>query len=153
MDTKNKLNETALKINSLLSEYIVIHDEVFKFSWKRIIPLPLIFKTINFHDLHEKVGKILDNLKQCNDIISELLGEVSGMESRFAHFLLEYCLALIDTVITLKEILYQLYLKSENSGDYSFSKHHKLSKEYNEAVKKYYSIGNRLNDLYTEFNQ
>jgi len=120
---------------------------------EKIIPLQLIFKAVNFHDLHEKVGKILDNLKQCNDVISELLSEVSGMESRLAHFLSEYCLALIDTVSTLKEMLYQLYLKSENSGDYSLLKHNKLSKEYNEAVKKYYSMGNRLNELYTEFNQ
>lgn len=153
MNTKNELDEIALKINNLLSEYIIIHDEVFKFSWRKIIPLPFIFKAINFHDLHEKADKVLNNLEQCNDDLSRILSEVSDKESRFAHFLSEYCLVLTNTVSLLKEMLYQLYLKSENSGDYNLSKHNSLSKEYDEAVRKYYSMGNRLNELYTEFNQ
>jgi len=153
MNTKNEHNAIALRINNLLSEYIIIHDEVFKFSWRKIIPLPFIFKVINFHDLHEKADEILNNLEKCNDDISRILSEVSDKESRFAHFLSEYCLALTNTVSLLKEMLYQLYLKSKNSGDYSLSKHNSLSKEYDKAVKKYYSMGNRLNELYTEFNQ
>ena len=153
MNTKNELDEIALKINNLLSEYIIIHDEVFKFSWRKIIPLPFIFKAINFHDLHEKADKVLNNLEQCNDDLSRILSEVSDKESRFAHFLSEYCLVLTNTVSLLKEMLYQLYLKSENSGDYILSKHNSLSKEYDEAVRKYYNMGNRLNELYTEFNQ
>lgn len=153
MTTKNELNETALKINNLLSEYVIIHDEVFKFSWRKIIPLPFIFKAINFHDLHEKAAKILTNLEQCNDDVSRMLSEAPDQESRFAHFLSEYCLTLTNTVSLLKEMLCQLYLKSENSGDYNLSKHNSLSKEYDEAIKKYYSMGNRLNELYAEFNQ
>lgn len=153
MNTKNELNEIALRVNNLLSEYIVIHDEIYKFSWRKIIPLPFVFKAIDFHNLHEKADRILNNLEQCNDDISKILDEVSNNESRFAHFLSEYCLALTNTVSLLKEMLHQLDLKSENSGDYSLSKHNKLSKEYDEAVQKYHGMGNRLNELYTEFNQ
>jgi len=153
MNTKNELNEMALTVNHLLSEYIIIHDEIFKFSWRKIIPLPFIFKAIDFRSLHEKADKILNNLEQCNVDISKILNEIQNSESRFAHFLSEYCLALTNTVSLLKEMLHQLDLKSENSGDYSLSKHNKLLKEYDEAVQKYYSMGNRLNELYTEFNQ
>lgn len=153
MNKENKLKEIALKINKLLSEYIIIHDEVFKFSWRKVIPLPFIFKAIDFRDLHKRAGEIISDLRQCNNDISEILNEVPDKENRFAQFLSKYCLVLINTVSILKEILHQLYLKSENSGDYSPSKHNNLSKEYDEAVKKYYAMGNRLNKLHTELNQ
>jgi phage-related minor tail protein len=153
MNTKNELNEIFLKINNLLNEYIVIHDEVFKFSWRKIIPLPFIFKAINFHNLQQKAEEILNELEQCNNDLNKILSKVSDKESRCAHFLSEYCLALTNTVSLLNNMLHQLYLKSENSGDYNLSKHNSLSKEYDEAVQKYYGMGNRLNELYKEFNQ
>lgn len=112
-----------------------------------------INKAIDFHDLHQRVEEILSNLEQCNDDISGILNEVSEKVDHFTHFLSGYCLSLTNTVSLLKEMLYQLYLKSENSGDYSLPKHNSISKEYDEVVKKYYSMGNRLNEPYTEFNQ
>lgn len=153
MNTKYELNETALKINNLLSKYIIIHDEVFKFSWRKIIPLPFIFKTMNFLDLHEKANEIMNNLKQCNDAVNRILSEASDQESRFAYFLSEYCLSLINTVSRLKGMLYQLYLKSENSGDYNLLKHNSLSAEYKKAVREYQNMGARLNKLHTEFSK
>jgi len=153
INTKNELNNIATEINRLLSEYIEIHNEVFKFSWRKIIPIPFIFKAIDFKGLQSKAGKILITLENSNELIAQLLTKVSSDQSCFAHFLSEYCLALIETVSIFEKMLFQLYLKSQNSGDYSLSEHNKLSKGYEEAVRKYYSMGNRLNELYSEFNQ
>ncbi|MDO8885653.1 hypothetical protein [Candidatus Oleimmundimicrobium sp.] len=152
-DLKNELRLIAVEVNELLSRYIEIHNAVFKFSWRKIIPLPFVFKSINFNDLHSRAKQILSELEACNQQINSLIEDTTQKESRFAHFLSEYCGALIKTVSLLKEILHQLHLKSENSSKYNLSKYNKQCDLYNEAVNKYSSMGGRLNELYSEFNQ
>jgi len=150
---RNELKSIAIEVNDILSRYIEIHDDVFKFSWRKIIPLPFVFKSIDFNDVHTQVKQILSELETCNEQINGLIENIAQKESRFAHFLSEYCIALIETVSLLKEILYQLYLKSQNSNEYSLSEYNKHCDLYKKAVDKYSSMGNRLNELYAESNR
>jgi uncharacterized coiled-coil DUF342 family protein len=150
---KNELKSIAIKVNDLLSRYIGIHDVVFKFSWRKILPLPFIFKTTDFNSLHTQAKQIFSELKTCHEQIDDLIEKTAHKESRFAHFLSEYCIALIETVSLLKKILYQLYLKSQNSKEYGLGEYNKQCDLYKKAVNKYSNMGGRLNELYEEFNQ
>ena len=152
-DLKNELKLIAVEVNELLNRHIKIHNAVFKFSWRKIIPLPFIFKAIDFNGLHNNVKQILYELETYNKRIDTLIEDIAQKESRFAYFLSEYCMALIETISLLKEILYQLYLKSKNSTDYNLTEHNKMIKLYEETVNKYSSMGSRLNKLYSEFIQ
>ena len=149
-DLKEDMKIIVAEINVLLNRYIEIHNDVFKFSLRKIIPLPFVFKTIDFNELHNKAKQILAELEVSNKRINSLIKYVHQKESLFAHFLAEYCAALIETVSLLKRILYQLYLKSENSNEYNLSEHNKMLKSYEETVNKYSAIGTRLNKLYQE---
>lgn len=149
-DLKNELKSIAVEVNGLLGKYITIHDAVFKFSWRKIIPLPFIFKAIDFNNLHNQAKQILSELETCNQRIDTLIENTTQKERRFARFLSEYCMALIETVSLLKEILYQLYLKGENSNKYSLSEYNKQCALYKDAVSNYTSMGSQLNELYQE---
>lgn len=152
-DLKGELKSIAFDVNELLSRYTKIHDCVFKFSWREIIPLPFFFKKIDFKGLHTQATQLLHELENCNQRINNLIEDIAQKESRFAHFLSEYCMTLIETISILKGILYQLYLKSENSNEYSLSEHNKKINLYKGAIDKYTSMGSRLNELYSEFIQ
>jgi len=150
-EIKYEIKLIATEINGLLNRYIEIHNSVFKFSWRKAIPLPFFFKPINFDSLHNKAEQILSELSSSNKRITLLLEYINQKESHFAHFLSEYCTALMETVSLLKRILYQLYLKSENSNEYNLDEHNKMLKLYKEAVNRYSAMGSRLNELYIEF--
>lgn len=152
-NSRNELKAIAIGINDLLKGYVEIHNAVFRFSWRRMIPLPFIFEAIDFDDLRSRAKHILSELETCNQRIDSLIGETAQKESRFAHFLSEYCMALIETVCLLKKILYQLCLRSENSNEYRLSEYNSQCNLYKEAVNKYTTMGGRLNELYSEFNQ
>ena len=149
-DLKNELKSIAVEVNDLLDKYITIHDAVFKFSWRKIIPLPFIFKAIDFNSLHIQAKQILSELEACNQRIDTLIENTTQKERRFARCLSEYCMALIETVSLLKEILYQLYLKGESSNKYSLSEYNKQCALYKDAISNYTSMGNQLNELYQE---
>ncbi len=152
-DLKGELKSIALEVNGLLSSYTKIHDGVFKFSWRKIIPLPFFFKKIDFKGLHTQATHIIHGLEICNNRITSGLNEITTKDKRLAYFLSEYCMALIYAVSLLKDILYQLHLKSENLYEHNLIEHKKLCNLYNKAVDKYYNMSSRLNELYSEFIQ
>jgi len=147
---RKKLKSIAVEINTLLSKYIEIHDALFKFSWRKIIPLPFIFRPIDFDHLHGCAGQILSQLETCNQQVNSLAEELTQKENRFAGFLSEYCMTLIETVSLLEGILHQLQLKSEHSKGYSLAEHNKQCALYEKAVDKYMTMGDQLNELYQE---
>lgn len=147
-DQREELKSIAAAINELLSRYIEINDAIFKFSWRKIVPLPFVFKPIDCGHLHSCAGHILSQLEVCNQQICTLTDGLTENESLFADFLSEYCKALIGTVSLLEGITLQLNLKSKGSGEYSLTEHQQQCRLYKGAVDKYIAMGDRLNELY-----
>ena len=152
-NTRNELRSIAIEVNSLLSRYIVIHDAVFKFSLRKVIPLPSIFKAIDFGDLYNQAKQIIAELEKYNRETEDLIQKATQIERRFGLSLSEYCVALIETVSLLRDILFQLYLKSQNLSGYRLSEYNKQCDLYKKAASEYRSLGGRLNDVYSEFIQ
>lgn len=137
----------AFQVNEILSKYIFIHDEIFKFSIRKIIPIPGIFKKIDY-------------LTHCNnlDVISKKLDaiekEITNTQKNIADktdqlFLValdNYASSLNKTIKKLYSISYSLYKKSEGE-DYSASKYNNDMNIYNQYVEQYRIIGSKLNSL------
>jgi hypothetical protein len=151
-DLNKELNLIVVRINALLTQYIEIHDVAFKFSLRKIIPLPFIFKAIDFDSLCYQPEKIKTELNTCNQQICYLI-ENGLNKNRFTYFLSEYCQALVVAVSLLRGILHQLYLKSQHSCEYTWGKYDEQIKLYDKAMNKYTTMGNDLNRLYAEFNR
>jgi len=148
LNSNTQLRLIALKISNLLKKYVAIHNIVFKFSWRRIIYLPFIFEAIDFNNLCNQVKQILSELETYNQQINRLIENTTQKENLFARSLLKYCIALMETISLLKELLYQLYLKSKKLNKYNLNKYNKQYNLYKDSIGKYIGIGEQLSELY-----
>ena len=133
------LPEELIRANAILGDYIVIHDAIFKFSWRKALPIPGLFKATDF-GLH---CRELDRLaSQLAAIASALKAESGALEG--SH---RYTVALLEAVQALREICGRFYEKSQ--GD--------LSKypmaEYNANLKTYEGLRNKCQELGAALNQ
>ena len=74
------LRQIAVEINGLLSRYVEVHDAIFQFSWRKIIPLPFIFRPIDFGHLNGRTEQILSQLEVCNQQISSMAEDLTQRE-------------------------------------------------------------------------
>ena len=58
------LPEELTRTNAILDEYVAIHDAIFKFSWRKALPIPGLFKATDFgahvRDLDRLASKLAD---------------------------------------------------------------------------------------------
>ena len=141
---KNSLQQYALDINDLLSEYILLHNKL----QKKTNSVWGIFKPINFEELRQTSQEIQNKLE---DKVSDISGlrkkATNNSEKEFTNCLLEYAQALLNTLNLFKKMASDLLLKS-SGGKLSLPKHMENSRSYKDSISQYQIIGNRLNELY-----
>lgn len=147
-ELKNNLQAISIKVNDLLTRYIAIHDKIFKFSFRKIIRLPLIFRRVDFQSHHREAESILAQLNDCKVIIDKMTPESRSGKKEYLEVLSRYAIALIETVNLLKIVLGELYEKSQNSKQYNYEQYKKDLAFYEDAVKKYVNLGQKLNVFY-----
>ena len=133
------LPEELTRTNAILDEYVAIHDAIFKFSWRKALPIPGLFKATDFgahvRDLDRLASKLVD-------ISASLKAESGALEG--SH---QYMAAVLEAIRALREICRRFYEKSQ--GD--------LSKypmaEYNANLKTYEGLMNKCQELGVVLNQ
>lgn len=150
MNSKEKIVELSWNVNNLLSQYIAIHDDVFETSIRNIIPIPGIFKAIDFGAYLQKTENIIPELENCDSKIKFLADNFSGEEREYLDLLSKYVGALIETVSCLKVVLGALYAKSQSfiNSNYDWSNYKIDLAKYEQSVQDYLVVGGRLNDLF-----
>ena len=127
-----------IRVHAILEEYLAIHDAIFKFSWRKAIPIPGIFKPIDcgrhFRDLGllgcelERVSRELQRDPDAPDVVHS------------------YAVALFQTIEFLREMCGRLYEKSQgNIAAYPMSDYNSDVQQYNQLVAKYRAVGMALN--------
>ena len=133
------LPEELTRTNAILGEYVTIHDAIFKFSWRKTLPIPGIFKATDFGAHFRDLGRLASELAA---ISSSLKAESVSLEG--SH---QYTAALLEAVQSLREICGRLYEKSQGE----------LSKypmaEYNANLKTYEGLMNKCQELGAALNQ
>jgi len=137
-------------VNDLLSQYVAIHDDIFKTSIRHAIPIPGIFKAIDFGAHLEKVKNIIPELENCDNKIKSLTESTSGQEREYLDLLSRYVGALIETVSRLKVLVGALYDKSQSfvNSNYDWKNYKSDLAKYEQSVQDYMAIGGRLNELF-----
>ena len=141
----------AANVNDILSRYILIHDRIFKFSIRKLLPIPGLFKATSFCTHENDLDALLGELAAARDSISDhLIGlrEVATTEGEFIGMLDEYAAALNDTMYQLHGISSELCLKSRGEGDYPHRRYQADVDSYEKSVVRYRQIGDRLNVLH-----
>ena len=150
MEDKKKFNDIAYKINELLYEYVNIHNDVLsrKFSIREIIPIPFLFKPVDYSIPVGELDKIMERL---NEIMYELQAYSEENELKEHPFYItaaKYISLLYKAVKLLRNILYKLYLKARGKGDYSYREFNRELDSYQQEVKVYSEFGNDFNKAF-----
>ena len=133
------LPEELIRANAILREYVVIHDAIFKFSWRKTLPIPGIFKATDFGAHFRDLGRLASELAAISSALKAESGSLEG-----SH---HYTAAVLEAVQALREICGRLYEKSQGE----------LSKypmaEYNANLKTYEGLMNKCQELGAALNQ
>src|SRR3954468_13373221 len=99
------LPNELIRVNAILHEYVAIHDTIFKFSWRKTLPIPGLFKPTDFGVHYKALGRLASKLAALS---SALKGNSASLEA--SH---QYAAALLEAVQALREICRKFYEKSQ----------------------------------------
>ena len=133
------LPQELIRANAILREYVVIHDAIFKFSWRKTLPIPGIFKATDFGAHFRDLGRLASELAAISSALKAESGSLEG-----SH---QYTAVVLEAIQALREICGRLYEKSQGE----------LSKypmaEYNANLKTYEGLMNKCQELGAALNQ
>ena len=140
-----KEKELSKEIQRVLNGYVFVHDEIFRFSLRKTIPIPGIFKPINYESHYKKLGFLQNRLSQIINDIPE--------NTDFFNLMKEFAQSLLNTIIWLQDICQKFSDKLNGVKKYAKSEYDKDTQTYNHLVNTYRSLGARLNKLYKEIDE
>jgi len=147
-EAENRLRILSIEVNDLLSRCIHVHDDLLKFSWRRVIPLPRLFVAIDFRRLHTEARQIRIELETCCQRTNVLKDTAENEWSQLAQCLSDYEDKLKRAVLLLEDILERHLLKSQGIKKYSWRENRRQWKLCDKAVRDYVTIGDQLNRLF-----
>lgn len=127
--------EPIYLVNGILTRYIAIHDELLRFSWRRIVPVPGIFKKIDYPKSRDGLLILAVQLKEVCD-----LPEDESIPPVFA----QYVDALLKTITALQIICSRLADKADGST-YSMADYKSDTTCYKAQRAEYIRLGDDLN--------
>ena len=138
----------AVEVNAILRDYVQVHDDIFGFSLRKLIPIPGLFRAIKYCRHQESLGDLSERLAI---IATRDLLDVTPMtpaEAAFLPVFRTYAGALHDTVQRLLHICVQLCRVSQGDSAYRYSNYDADTTAYHASVDTYVSLGNSVNELY-----
>ena len=131
------LPEELIRANAILREYVVIHDAIFKFSWRKTLPIPGLFKAIDYGAHSNDLGRLASKLTA----ISSALKAKSGSLEAY-----QYTAALLEAVQALRQICRRYHEKSQgNVRTYPMAEYNANLKTYEGLMNKCQALGVALN--------
>ena len=149
---KNLLISQANEIAQLLDEYVVSHNKMLQSAGT----FKSLFKSVDFSVMYKEVDKVKTNFEkkayELKEIKEEYYGNFADVSMKFFDALESYFNALFDAVKQLHLLIFRLYETSRgiinNKRKLSLSEYSQLTRIYNERVKGYIDLGNKLNQAY-----
>ncbi len=147
MITNKRLNGICFEVGLLLDEYIKVHDYLLGTSVRRILPIPSIFKPIDFQKSKDKLLLIIQRLdfnkEQVESIPSETL---TGSEREAKKILIEYVDKLSSAIMQLVDVC-TLLLSQAAGISVSFKNYKEEMAKYDKLVHDYAEAGTKLNSF------
>jgi hypothetical protein len=132
------LPEELIRTNAILGEYVTIHDAIFKFSWRKALPIPGLFKATDFGAHVRDLDRLVPKLAAISAALKE---ESEALEG--SH---QYTAALLEAIKALREICRRFYEQSQgNLNKYPMSEYNANLKDYEILVNKCQELGVALN--------
>ena len=133
------LPEELTRVNAILGEYVAIHDAIFKLSWLKALPIPGLFKAIDFGSHFTDLSRLASELAAISSVLKAESGSLEAPH--------QYAASLLETVQALREICRRFYEKSQ--GDL---RKYPMA-EYNANLKTYEGLMNKCQELGIALNR
>lgn len=102
-----------LTVHELLSRYVAVHNAIFKFSWRKLLPIPSVFKPIPYDRYSAELAAVTSALEEAANSL-RLDHTTPSIYTRYAE-------ALLETVRILNCICQNLDRESQgNIGSYKY---------------------------------
>jgi len=99
-----ELPSEMYQVHAILERYVAIHDKIFKPSLRKAIPIPGIFKPIDYGQHLRELASLVSALEQLVIATSNRPGVPSVFQ--------QYVTALLKTIQFLRDMCRRLYDKS-----------------------------------------
>jgi len=131
--------EELIRTNAILGEYVAIHDSIFKFSWRKALPIPGLFKSNDFGAHSKDLNRLTSKLATISSKLKTVPGSLEGS--------LQYTESLLKSIEALREICQRFYEQSQgNLSKYPMA-------EYTADLKTYEGLMNTCQELGMALNQ
>ncbi|HEX7048230.1 MAG TPA: hypothetical protein VF275_11730 [Gammaproteobacteria bacterium] len=122
-----------------LRRYVLVHDAVFSFSWRKLLPIPGIFLPVDYAEHAAELSGVAATLSR---VRKDIAGNLS-----IPAFFSEYVTALLLTIETLHHICECLDKEAKGAaGIYKFGSYRRDVDHYRELAKNYQLLGDRVNE-------
>lgn len=129
--------EELIRANAIHGKCVAIHDAIFKFSWRKTLPIPGLFKAIDYGAHSKDLGRLASKLAA---ISSALKAESGSLEAY------QYTAALLEAVQALRQICRRYHEKSQgNVNKYPMAEYNANLKTYEGLMNKCQALGVALN--------
>jgi len=132
------LPDELIRINAILREYVTIHDAIFKFAWRKAIPIPGLFKPTAFGAHFKDLSRLASKLIAISSALKADSGALEGAQ--------QYAEALLEAVQALRDICGRFYEKSQGHlSQYPMAEYNADLKVYEGLLNKCQEFGIALN--------
>ncbi len=133
--------QAVVEVNSLLQEYVRIHNNLYRSSLRRILPIPRLFESIDFKSKRDALVRLDARLEDARRLVEGDWGDNQSLRCCLFDFLS----AFEETQRTLRQMCERLYAKSQNQDRYRWSEYRSDSRRYDLLRLRQREIGIRLN--------
>ncbi|KOE80247.1 hypothetical protein ACS86_17610 [Vibrio alginolyticus] len=129
------------KSSDLLARHVSVHNEVFGFSVRKLLPIPFLFKKIDYAYLWSESDEIYHELSRLITDIQE-----NPLTLKRDEILIKYLSALSESSRYLSILLKRLSQKSSGISNYQKSEYNSDLETYERSQEKYSKLGIKLNE-------
>jgi hypothetical protein len=127
------------QVHLILERYIAIHEKIFKFSLRKAIPIPGLFKPIDYGQHFVELNSLVSALEEVADSANNGTQATSASQ--------QYVTALLNIMKVLRDMCKRLYDKSQgNLKNYSIDQYESDVTTYHGLLAKYRSLGLKFNE-------
>ncbi|HPI97561.1 MAG TPA: hypothetical protein PLV56_02365 [Synergistales bacterium] len=141
----------AKQVNHLVKEYVSIEEDIFKPSMGKILPIPGIFRPVNYTGHSERLEKMLLELEKSKKDIRSLKPANDSIEGEFLITLRAYINAFSVALSELSIICGKLQLRSQGRA-YTGKEYKSDATGLRKLEMVYFDIGKKLNTLFAELS-
>jgi hypothetical protein len=133
----------AVEVGMILDRFIDVHNDIFSFSLRKILPIPWLFRPINFTQHYRTLRFIETDL----ELVLEQLPESCPEATELFVVLRDYTQRLLSTVLNLQDICGHLFRKADGTEEYTQQDYERDLGRYKRSIPTYQSERSRLNRI------